>query len=120
MTSIFYKNLLKLRQRSGYTQDQVAKVIDVSRPTYIQVEQGKRDLTMTEAKKLAKLYQMDLNEFSDPLEHEVIFTKGDKKKIQNNASGEMRISIPQKNLEKFKEVLLYILEKMLNLKDSKR
>jgi DNA-binding XRE family transcriptional regulator/uncharacterized phage-associated protein len=112
MPTSLHQNLIKLRQEAGYTQSQLAKTIGVSRPTYIQIEQGKRDLTITEAKKIADLYHTTVDNLSNFQDHKVIVTKEDEIKIKESPKGEMRISVPQKNIEKFKEVLLYLLEKI--------
>jgi Predicted transcriptional regulators len=41
----------KLREKNQLTQEYLAAQIGVSRPTYAQIEQGQRGLTVTEAKK---------------------------------------------------------------------
>lgn len=97
------------RKKLSLTQGFLASQIGVSRPTYVQIEQGERDLTITEARKLADIFGMAFDDFVQGKE---IPTKVEIKKSTKTAKKnepEIRISIPQKNLEKFKEVLLYIL-----------
>jgi DNA-binding XRE family transcriptional regulator len=39
-------NIEQARLAHGYTQEQVAHAIGVSRPTYINIESGKKELTV--------------------------------------------------------------------------
>ncbi|MCX6791089.1 MAG: DUF4065 domain-containing protein [Candidatus Gribaldobacteria bacterium] len=111
------KFILQLRQKQGLTQEFLALKIGVSRPTYVQIEQGKRDLTITEAKKLADIFGIVFDDFIEgkeipapkvELEKQVM----SKKEIDKIGEPEMRIIMPQANVKKFKEVLLYLLEKV--------
>ncbi|HBH46168.1 MAG: repressor protein [Candidatus Jacksonbacteria bacterium RIFOXYC2_FULL_44_29] len=106
------KFILEQRKKHSLTQEFLASKIGVSRPTYVQIEQGESDLTITKARKLADVFGIDFNDFvkgsdgSVPAEIKKI-TKKEKTEKQG-----MRISVPQKNLEKFREVVLYILSKV--------
>lgn len=106
------KFIQQQRKKHNLTQDFLASKIGVSRPTYVQIEQGGRDLTITEARKLADIFDMPLNDFlsGNKKEFKVDFEK--EKKTKKTARQEMRISVPQQNLKKFREVLLYLLEKV--------
>jgi len=104
--------LKKLRQKQGVSQEFLAKKINVSRPTYAQIENGARDMSVKEAQKLAQFFGLSLEDFLDGkkiLESKVELEKVKKKKIQKI---EPRVSVPQEKVEKFKEVLLYILERI--------
>lgn len=102
--------ILKQRKKHNLTQEFLASELDISRPTYVQIEQGERDLTVTEAKKLASVFNMSLRDLlnGNDNEIEVNFEEGDDKL----AEPEMRIILTHANIKKFKEVLLYILEKV--------
>jgi transcriptional regulator with XRE-family HTH domain len=101
--------LKKLREDSELSQDSVAHQISISRPTYLQIEKGERDLTIPEAEKLAGLFNLTLTDFlSKKFPAEVLMEAGNGVKKQHKV--EERISIPQERAEKFKEVLLYILK----------
>ena len=52
-TAIFIK---QLRESKGFTQEQVARELGVSRPTYNSLELGKKRVDITEAEKLASLF----------------------------------------------------------------
>lgn len=103
----------KMRARADFSQDFVAKKIGVSRPTITQIEKDERELTLAEAQNLADLFDMRIEDFlakKQPFESVVILSKAAQKKKGVEAG--IRISVPQKNLKKFKEVLLYVLEKV--------
>lgn len=59
----FEKRLREAREAKGLTQEVVAKRLGMSRPTYISVENGKRELTLSEYNKVRKL--LDLPEEDD-------------------------------------------------------
>lgn len=72
-------NLKQARLARGLSQDLVAEVIGVTRPTYAAIESSKkRDITLSQAEALAAMFRVDLDElrgapdsvstFSDPLE----------------------------------------------------
>lgn len=103
--------ILQLRNKNGFTQEYVAKELGISRPTYIQLERGERELTVSEATKLAALFSLTLTDFlnENPTSYEVEITET--KTNLSPKTNEVRISIPQANVDKFKEVFLYILKK---------
>lgn len=104
--------LRKIRQEQNITQEFLAKKISVSRPTYAQIENGVRDMSVKEAQKLARFFGLSLENFlagKKILWSKVELEKTRKTKIQKLES---RISVPQEKVEKFKEVLLYILEQI--------
>ena len=80
----------------------------------IQIEKGDRELTIGEAGKLVRLFGVSLEEFfagEQPRQVNVKLISG-KKKLRKKT--DMRVSVPEKNVKKFKEVLLYVLEKVGN------
>lgn len=86
-------DLLSLRKAFNMSQSELARRLGISRPTLIAVEKGKRQLTLSEREKITHIFDIvEENEKSN--------------------SFDTRIHIPQKNLEKFKQILLYILEKV--------
>ncbi|MCX6807636.1 MAG: DUF4065 domain-containing protein [Patescibacteria group bacterium] len=106
------KFIQQARKKNNFTQEYIASQLKISRPTYAQIEQGERDLTIPEAQKLADIFGLSMSDFlcekeamqENNLENEK-FTE-----IKNALT--VRINIPQKNLEKFREVLLYILSRI--------
>lgn len=53
-----------LRDKAGLTQLEVAERLQISRPTYLQLEAGKTELSLSQAETLAKLYGLSIEEFS--------------------------------------------------------
>jgi len=106
------KFIQQLRKKSNLTQEYLASELGISRPTYVQIEQGGRDLTITEAKKLASIFSLSFENFlaGKSPERKVVLEK--EKESKKTIEPEMRISVPQQNLKKFKEVFLYLLEKV--------
>ncbi len=101
----------KLRQENDYSQQYLADKIKVSRPTYNQIEAGKTELTIKQAKTLAAIFGLTLENFLEEKANKIT-VKLSKAKEKKSAKPEIRINVPQQNLKKFKEVLLYILEKV--------
>jgi len=104
--------IFKQRKKNNLTQEFLASRIGISRPTYLQIEQGERDLTITEAKKLADTFGIVIEDFIDGKESPSPKIELGKKIKSKKAKKEMRISVPQENIIKLKETLLYILEKI--------
>jgi len=106
------KFILEQRKKHNLTQDFLASKIDVSRPTYVQIEQGERDLTITEAQKMADIFGIDFTDFIQEKESPSPKIELEKQTIPKKIKQEIRISVPQENIIKLKETLLYILEKI--------
>jgi len=105
--------LKKLRQKHDLNQEFLAKKIGVSRPTYAQIESGARDMSVKEAQKLAQVFELSLDDFLSGKDVAQPKVKLEKRKQEVKTSKqEMRVSVPQEKVEKFKEVLLYILERI--------
>ena len=102
-----------LRKAHKFSQQDVAKKLKLSRPTYIQIENNNREISLEDAKQLAALFNLSIDDFIrqiSPSEISVTIVK-DKKFVQNEKPT-LRINVPQRNIKKLKEVLLYILEKV--------
>lgn len=105
-----YKKIKELRKKRGFSQFYMAKELKISRPVYIKIEKGERDLNTSEIKKCADIFGIS---------PEVLMSGGDisveiniekEKKLEKESS--IRISVPQNKVDKFKQVLLYILKKI--------
>jgi len=46
----------------GFTQEQVANALGISRPTYMKIESGKKDLTVGQAKSLSSMLRINLDD----------------------------------------------------------
>jgi transcriptional regulator with XRE-family HTH domain len=101
--------ITELRKRKGWSQEDLAKNIGVSRPSYAQIELGNRGLDVLELNDLAMSLGFSLDAFMSPnfWDENVLEHKEEKTKKKN----EERIAIPTLQIKKFKNVLLYILER---------
>ena len=94
------KFIQEQRLKREMTQEHLATVLGVSRPTYLQIEHGKRELTVSEAGKLAGTFDMSLEQFlamKEPVRNITL-----EKSTQPST---LRIRVNKKNLAKFKQVL---------------
>jgi len=102
----------KLRKNNNYSQQYLAGQLGISRPTYLQIEKGERELTISEAQKLASIFSMSLKDLLNNHDKKTKVGFEKKGKTKKITKPEMRIIISQANVKKFKEVFLYILEKV--------
>jgi len=112
---VFYKKLSQkikaIRERLGFSQETLAKELGINRVAISQIENGDRKVSAEEIARLSRVFNMpadillDLNK-----EIEVVLEKVTEEKPKEKTG--RRISVPQKNLDKFKEVLLYVLSKV--------
>ena len=103
------KFIQQQRLKREMTQEHLAAVLGVSRPTYLQIEHGNRELTVSEAGKLAGTFDMSLEQFlamKEPVRNVTL------EKEATPQSSDLQIRVTQKNLDKFKQVLLYVLNKV--------
>ncbi len=102
------KRIKKLRELTGISQEKLANLLGVSRPTVSQMENGERKITADELIELAKIFNISVDELLNLKKSpEIVFEEA--KKTKKAKKEEIRINVPQKNLKKFREVLLYIL-----------
>ena len=111
MVKNLHKKIKALRKKNTFSQEYMAGKLGMSRPTYMQIEQGERELTISEAQKLASIFGMTLEDLFKGKGREIKVDFEPEKKTKEKKP-EIRISVPQQNLKKFREVLLYVLEKV--------
>ncbi len=101
-----------LRKKHGFTQKYLANKLGISRPTYLQIEGDERDLTISQARKLAGIFNVSLENILKETEsdYKVIIPETEKESLFR--SNNMQIRITKKDLNKFKQVLLYVLNKV--------
>jgi plasmid maintenance system antidote protein VapI/uncharacterized phage-associated protein len=85
--------------------------LGISRVAISQIENGDRKISAEEILKLSKIFNMPSDVLLD-LDKDIEVTIEKKNMSKQKEKREIRISVPQKNLAKFKEVLLYILKKI--------
>jgi len=99
----------ELRGGQGMSQQELADLLEIPRPAVSAIESGARKVSSDELVRLAEIFQVSVD-FLVGLEKKprVTLPKA-KSKARTKRAKEIRINVPQKNLEKFKEVLVYIL-----------
>ena len=101
------------RIQQKLTQEEAASALGLTRPTYRQIETGERDLRVMEARRLAGLFRMPVDELlhGDEGGWSVTIEKppAQKRKSLANKIAERSIQVSHKDAQRFKEILLYIL-----------
>jgi transcriptional regulator with XRE-family HTH domain len=103
------QRIAELRKLKGLSQEDLAKSIRISRPSLAQIELGNRSVDILELQKLSQVLVFSLDDFMSedfPASHEVAVDEEKKSK-----KVEERISVPTLQVNKFKNVLLYFLER---------
>ncbi|MBL6665106.1 MAG: helix-turn-helix transcriptional regulator, partial [Rickettsiales bacterium] len=97
-------NFQNLISKHDLSKIELAKVLEVSRPTVDKILSGTRELRISEADKLAVSLGISVSEvLGNTAQTEIELEKSDKTDVKKP----LRISVPAKNVEKFKNALLY-------------
>lgn len=102
------ERIAKLRLKKSFSQEDLAKSIAISRPSLAQIELGNRSVSLSEMQKLSVALGFSLDDFMTR-----DFLANQSLKLPDEINDEVveeRISVPTLNVNKFKNVLLYILE----------
>ena len=62
MSNKYVQFIKTLRAKRGFSQADLSLKLGISRPSYIAIEQGKRELTLSEAEKLSEVFGVSLKE----------------------------------------------------------
>lgn len=62
MSNKYAQFIKTLRNKRGLSQSELAIKLGLSRPSYIAIEQGKKELTLSEAEKLSEIFGISLKE----------------------------------------------------------
>lgn len=107
------KNIKALRERAGLTQEDLAEILGISRPAVTSIETGGRRVSTDELVRLARALGVTTDQIVGlTTAPEVVLESGGGGTQIRESRPEMRISVPQKNVEKFREVLLYVLARV--------
>ena len=104
------KRIAVLRKAKGLSQEELSKELNISRSSLTQIELGRRSLDVIELQKLSLIFEFSV----DKLLSQHFLLDQAKEEIMEDLEvekEEMRISIPKLNVQKFKNILLYILER---------
>lgn len=105
------KRIKALREAQRISQEELSQRLAIDRASLSLIENDKRSLKADELVLLSKTLNVSIDELLNLKSSTEVFLEQQSqmsKKIKN----ELRISVPRKNLKKFKEVLLYILGKV--------
>lgn len=99
----------ELRKLKGLSQAELAKSIAISRPSLAQIEQGNRNLDVVELQKLSIELGFSISDFLFkylPFSPQGSYSLGTTVSVE-----EQRNDVPNLQVEKFSQILIYILEK---------
>lgn len=107
--------LLKdIRDKHNITKEEMATKLGITRQTYYKYESGESEPTVGIVRKIASIFNVDYediieNKIPKKIEYNIVKT-ANKKNMKN--SEDIRIDIPQENIRKFKQIFLYIINKI--------
>jgi len=103
------QRITELRKMKGLSQEDLAKRVKISRPSLAQIELGNRSVDILELQKLSLILEFSLDDFmsKDFSASQEVEGKEEKKAKKEKE----RIAVPTLQINKFKNVLLYILER---------
>lgn len=102
------RRISEIRKSKGYSQDDLAKMLNMSRPSLTQIELGKRNLTVLELNEITNILSISIDKLlssSFTLKEQLV------EQEKMDEAQEYRISVPELKVNKFKDILLYVLEK---------
>ncbi len=102
------KRISELRKSKGLSQADLANSVDLSRTIITQIELGNRKLSVLELKKLSDSLLISIDRLlAENYKQEEISSENREHEVEPFE----RVSVPILNVPKFKNILLYILEK---------
>src|SRR5450756_2048872 len=107
LDSLLSKRIRSIREGLGLSQQRLAGLLGVSRVTVSQMEAGKRKLSASDLKRLSDILETPADYLLNPDKEPKVVIQGVRENEEPVQS--MRVSVPQEKVDKFKEVLLYIL-----------
>lgn len=103
------QRIAELRKIKGFSQEELAKSIKISRPSLAQIELGNRSVDIMELQNLSFVLSFSLDEF---MSKDFKINQNVESKVETKTKkAKERISVPSLQVNKFKNVLLYILER---------
>lgn len=99
-----------LREARGLTQKELAEAIGIGRPSLSQIENGERKLYATELIRLADVINIPIGQLVDPDKAPEMLIESTTTEL--GETKQIRINVPQERVDKFKHVLLYVLNKV--------
>jgi transcriptional regulator with XRE-family HTH domain len=108
----FKETIKKLRDEANLSQQDVADSIGVVRPTYAGLESGRREPTLPELRKLAELHSVTIEQLAQGTMDAPSVQPELEPTPKNVVDEIIPRAVPREQVEKFKNVLLYLLDKV--------
>jgi len=105
------KRIRNLRKQTGLSQSDIAERLRINRVAVSQIEKGQRRISADEITGLSKILNITPDVLLDPKKDITIRLEKPAQKGRTYQPT-ARISVPQKNVSKFKEVLLHVLKRV--------
>lgn len=103
------QRLQDLRKAKAFSQEDLARLVGISRPSLTQIEAGNRGVDAQELQQFSRVLAFSLDEFFSPGFGAAKQTVDLPEKPVR--ASKVRISVPQLQIPKFRNILLYILER---------
>lgn len=107
------KRLVQIRKSKGYSQEALAKVLDMSRPSLAQIELGNRNIDIFEIHKMASVLGFSIDELINT--NESILSEPEMTYATVKKTDTIRNNIPVFNQVKYINTFLYLIEKTAGL-----
>jgi len=104
------QRIKELRVKVGMSQQRLAEILGVSRPTISQIENNERKIFADELIKLSETFNTSVDNLLNIEKSPQIILEESKSRRKTRQI--IRINVPQRNINKFKEVLLYVLNRI--------
>ena len=107
------ERIKKFRLQNSLSQQELAGIVKISRVALTQIEKGERKVAAEELARFCDALDVEADMLLGRApEPEITVVKPVKVKEPRAVySGGLRINVPQRNMDKFREVLIYILNK---------
>ena len=103
------QRIVGLRKKKGMSQEDLAKSLKISRSSIAQIELGNRSIDILELQKLAEILGFSIDDFMSKnflVQEDLEVQPGN-----TQEKADTRISVPSLHVPKFKNILLYVLER---------
>lgn len=102
------RRIMQRRKGKGLSQEELSQMIGISRSALAQIELGNRSLDALELRKLSLQLEFSIDDLLSPVYH----INEEVRNVEETPAAQYatRVSVPQLNAGKLKNVLLYLLE----------
>jgi transcriptional regulator with XRE-family HTH domain len=100
------KRIAAMRKHKGYSQEKLAELLEMPRTSLAQIELGNRNITAGELIQLSTTLEFSLDRFLGPT-----FAATTNTRQSGSDAQPIRVAVPELQKKKFKDLLLYVLER---------